>query len=386
MHLEKLGIYSEERKKELSELKRIERINIEDNRLNDSLDFYRKHRDYRITPEIVSENILEIITNRVNRKMADIKVSEEFSIGSIGSERLTNKVKLIDDISELLSNPNNASKYESDSNAVNSINSLIKEIYKDSQYICTLSKVDLNMLMKLFSNKNNPIIENLNTNSLNYTIPFLIDVITNEKNKYKDEYNNESEYSKKDSLINESLPKSVRNYKFDINEISYKARDVTFYHSIGYQPGEYVEGLFIGKFKPSKAWNHLRLNFDSDAHYETTTQTEDRKLIESIAIANLINIKKELNSDKNSFENLPDQIVSSIRPKLAVKMLSLFPDSKIELNGKVASGQKAIKLLEIASKAGELVEFTFLTTDLKNNMNLDSMTKEVSEVIRNMEK
>lgn len=386
MSLEKLGIYSKERKRELSELIRIEKINVEDNKLKDSLDFYRKHRDFRITPDIDSEHISEIIANRVNRKMEDIKVSEEYSIGSIGYERLTNKVTLIDDISELLSNPNNASRYESDSNAVNSINSLIKEIYKDSQYISSLSKVDLNMLKKIFSNKSSPILKNLNTHTLDYTLPFLNDVITNEKNKYKDEYNNESEYSKKDSLINESLPKSVRNYEFDVTEYSYKGRDVTFNHSIGYQPEEYVEDFFIGKFKPSKAWNHLRLNFDSDAYYETTTKPEDRKLIESIAIANLINIKKELNSDKNSFENLPDQVVSSIRPKLAVKMLSLFPNSKIELNGKVASGQKALKLLEIASKAGELVEFTFLTTDLKSNKNLDSMAKEVSDVIRSMEK
>jgi hypothetical protein len=388
MNLEKFGIYSKERKKELSELKKISEINQEDNRLKDNHAFYNNYKnDFSVSLDVDSDKILEVFKNRVKRKQEEIKINEDSFDGYIKLGRLSDNLNFLDEFKELLSDGNNVSRYKNDDETIKLTNHLIKEVYEDVQFIRSLNPQQFKKMENFFS-KTNPILQSVDEVTEQYTLDLISIVLRNyappvETSKKDD---NDGYYIKR-VRVNSDLPKTVSTYTlessvYDKNK-SYIGKELSISHIIRPEFQSY-DRYHSGSYTiPGR--NYLSLNFKSDGYYETTHNKEDRKLIESLAIADLINIKKEF-AEGSFFTDLPTVITAEIRPKLAVRMLSMFPNATIYFMGRIETGRKALKLLEIASKTGEVVSMHIETQDLINNQSLDSMIKEVSEVIRNREK
>jgi len=399
--LEKFGIISNERKREITELKKISDIAQEDNRLRDYEYFYNNHQNFKLEKDQSTEFPLEVVLNRAKRE----KDSYELVIHNVGEVPNDYKIKNLFYTAEqsfnLIDFGDNATKIKDASELKKFAKSIIDDIYKESKYIHSMNYDDLKFALNFLKNKDSQLKNILYSEE--DTLEFLETVIENQIKKLEQEIKKNEKNSKEKAkpkrnyddnyvdLINNEMPKSVSNYYihtddfFNFKEVSYNSTDITFSQTSGHSFNTSL-GIF-GEERIPTSLESARIKFDNDAFYETTKNPEERKLVENITMANLINLKQELNKKENNyFENLPEYVTSSIRPKLAFKLLEFFPGAEITLVNKSAKGRNAAKLLEIASKSGEKVLMKFKSEDLKNNKKLDSKKEDVIEYIKSMEK
>ena len=403
MLLEKFGIISNKRKIEISELEKISDIAKEDNRLRDNKNFCNKHQNFKIDSDQSTEIPLEIAISRAKRKEKDYELIKNNVREFPNDYKISSLFNTAEESFKLIDFGDNATKIKDVSELKKFAKGLIDDIYKESKYIHSMNYTDLKHALNFLKNKDSQVKEILYTET--DTLEFLETVIENQIKKLEQEMKKNEKTPKENAkptreyddnsvdLVNKEMPKSVSNYNIstedfsDFKEVWYYSPDLSFTQTKGY--GLVSSYGIFGEERIPTSYEQARINFDNDAFYETTKNPKERELVENITMASLINLKQELNkkeNEENYFINLPEYVTSSIRPKLAFKLLEIFPDAEITLANKTGKGRNATKLLEIASKSGEKILMKFKSKDLINNKKLDSKKEDVIKYIQSMEK
>jgi hypothetical protein len=101
-------------------------------------------------------------------------------------------------------------------------------------------------------------------------------------------------------------------------------------------------------------------------------------------LTGVMNFQNAVETKELDFIKTEKFVTNDVFPKFAAQMIKYFPNSEVRFRGKSAKGDKIIRLLEIASSAGETVQVISYTKDLLNNEKINEEREEIKLEIAKM--